>query len=206
MAASGVFGVSPDSLVPPSTQPTQLHGKPYTKEFFDDWWKTAPGRIKSIIQNQKISLVRDLELILAATTRIPGMGFAGVTSSFQAWMMETLGNFQMLPHYETESSERKKSAKKTANPLQNDLEFARFFRENKAKFIQQALETDVGSTLLSYSLALIKKDKMDLKPDWLKQPKTQRLNSMVALGTQSAKKGFAEPPPFIYVPKKQHQN
>jgi hypothetical protein len=66
MTAANVFCVSPDSLVPPSTQAAQLHGEPYTKEFFEKWWKNGPKMIKSIIQNQKIALVRGFELILAA--------------------------------------------------------------------------------------------------------------------------------------------
>jgi transcriptional regulator with XRE-family HTH domain len=201
MTAANVFCVSPDSLVPPSTQPTQLHGEPYTKEFFENWWKNGPELIKSIIQNQKIALVRDFELILAAANRIPGMGVVGVTASFQFWMIETLKNFQLFPHYETELDERKKRGKKSTNQLNDDLEFARLFRENKAKFIQEAFEADAGPTLLSHHLAEIKKFGMDLNPDVLKQPKAQRLKSLVALGTKSAKKGFAEPPAFLYFPK-----
>jgi transcriptional regulator with XRE-family HTH domain len=99
LAAAVVFSVSPESLVPPSTQPTQLHGERYTKEFFEEWWKTAPERVRSIIQHLKSGMLRDFEMILAAVMRAPGMSFGGVQVSFYCWAADTIINFHLLPHY-----------------------------------------------------------------------------------------------------------
>src|SRR5580692_11756108 len=136
MTAAAVFSVAANSLVPPSKQPTRLHGEPYTKEFFEDWWKNGPKLIESIIQQQKALLVRDFELVLTAAMRLPGMSYGGVMASFNQWLFETMHKFQLLPHYETEWKERRTKAKGKPKTTQADWELVKLFVENKSKFIQ----------------------------------------------------------------------
>jgi transcriptional regulator with XRE-family HTH domain len=152
MSLTNVFGVSPDSMLPPSTQPTECFGgKPYTKEFFEDWWKNGAGQINHHTLEQKSTMVRDLKMVLAAAMRVPGRAFGGVFTSYYNWLTKLMDNCQLWPHYEAELNERMGRAKKTTNPLHADLEFGRLFRQNKSKFIQEAFESEVRPTTLMRS-------------------------------------------------------
>jgi transcriptional regulator with XRE-family HTH domain len=139
LAASFVFGITPNSLVPPSTELIKLmDGQPFTKEFYDRWWNASPDLMRPVRQQHKEWMVRDLEMVLAAAMRVPGMGFGAVMNAFLCWTRETMTNFQLFPHYETEWNERIKRARKKPNKIQADWESVRLFAENKSKFIQEA--------------------------------------------------------------------
>jgi hypothetical protein len=181
-----------NSLIPPSTQPMRIDGEPYTKEFFDDWWKNAPERIKPVIQHQKMSMVRELEMVLAAAMRVPGMGCGGVIASFNSWAMESIIHLKLEPYYETEWNERIKKAKKKPNKTQADWELVKLFIENKPKFIQEAFEADLSPTpFIAGHLAEKRGEiKNDSAPNWKKKSKPEKLKSIADFATKIAKKLF----------------
>jgi len=181
MSLTNVFGVSPDSMLPPSTQPTECFGgKPYTKEFFKDWWKNGAGQINPHTLEQKSYMVRDLEMVLAAALRVPGRGFGGVFTSYYNWLTKLMDDCQLWPHYEAELNERMDRPKKT-NPLHADLELARLFRENKSQFIQEAFESELRPTILVQSW--LKKKSRDLKKELPIKPK-KKLSKLEKLKAQ----------------------
>jgi hypothetical protein len=194
MSAAMVFGIAPNSLIPPSIQPMGIDGTPYTKKFFDDWWKTGPERIKPIIQQLKALMVREVEMVLAAAMRLPGMNIGAVTTSLNVWAMETIIKFKLEPLYEAEWNERIKRAKETTNQLHADLEFAKLFRENKSKFIQEAFEVDLSPTPFMAGQLALKRDeiKNDPAPVWKKKSKSEKLKSLADFVTTGAKKRFRE--------------
>jgi transcriptional regulator with XRE-family HTH domain len=190
LSASLVFGVSANSLIPPSTQPVRVDGEIYTKEFCDGWWKTAPEKVKPAIQHFKALMVRELEMVLAAAIRVPGMGVGAVLASFNTWAMETIIDLELEPHYEAEWNERINRAKKKSNQIQADWELVKLFIGNKAQFIQEAFEADLSPTPfmaghLAEKSGLIKQDL-----DWKKKSKFEKLKSMADFGTTVSKKAF----------------
>ena len=147
---TNVFGVSADSMLPPSSEPIECFGdKPYTKEFFEDWWKNGAERMKFRTLDQKEGMVRDLEMVLAAAMRVPGRGFGAVFTCYYDWLMKLMDDCQLWPHCEAEVRERIKKTKKTPNELRGDLELARLLRENKSRFLQEVFESDPHSTTLT---------------------------------------------------------
>jgi transcriptional regulator with XRE-family HTH domain len=190
MAASFVFAVEPNSLVPPSTQPIKLEdGKPYTKEFFNGWWNIPPEILKARIQPQKMWMLRDLELVVAAAMRVPGISVGGVIMSFHIWVKDTMTNFNLLPHYDAEFKERIKKARKKPNKTQADWELVKLFCENKPKFIQEAFEADVSPTLSLMARAEADNQaKEEGDQDWKKKSKQEKLKLGSNLMTKTARK------------------
>ncbi len=190
--ASLVFGLAPNSLIPPSTHPLRIDGKIYTKKLFDEWWKNAPEKVKPAIQHFKALMVREFEMVLAAAMRVPGMSIGAVFGSFNTWAMETVVDMKLKPHYEAEWKERTEKASKKANPLHTDLEFARLFRENKSQFIQEAFEADLTPTPFMIG-PLVEKSghiKKESDLDGKKKSKSEKLKSSVDFGTEEARKAF----------------
>jgi hypothetical protein len=144
------------------------------------------------IQHFKALMARELEIVLAAAMRVPGMGVGAVLGSFNTWAMETIIKLKLEPHYEEEWNERIEKANKKTNQLQTDLEFARLFREDKSQFKQAAFEADLSPTPFMAG-HLAKKSgriKEDSDLDWKKKSKSEKLKSMADFGTEEAKKAF----------------
>jgi transcriptional regulator with XRE-family HTH domain len=107
MSLGNVFAVDPDSMLPPSTQPRDaFEGKPYTKEFFENWWKRGAEDMKHFNLSQKKRMVIDLETVLAAAMRTPGRGFGAISTSYYDWLIDLMDDCQLWPHYETEIRQR----------------------------------------------------------------------------------------------------
>ncbi len=181
ISLASVFGVAPNSLLPPSTQPTEIDGKPYTKEFFEGWWKKAPEVVKPWTLLLKELMVRDLEMVLAAAMRAPGMGFGGVYTSFYVWLMGMMDDCQFWPHYEAELNERVKKGKNKPNKVQADWELVQSFIENKSKFLQEAFESDLRVTTLVQNLEERKKGNLKKRfPTNLEElPKLEKLKAQM---------------------------
>ncbi|MGA9451119.1 MAG: helix-turn-helix transcriptional regulator [Verrucomicrobiia bacterium] len=137
-AAFSVFGVSLESLVPPSTGPTCLiEGTPYTKEIFEAWWNVSVEQKQALGIHLQTRLIVELELVLAASWRLPGMVGLGVMGSLVVWVKDVMHNFQLLPHYETEWNERVK--KMQTGKFQLDREQYVSFCWDKYKLLQKTL-------------------------------------------------------------------
>jgi transcriptional regulator with XRE-family HTH domain len=133
-----VFGVSHKSILPPSTQPREcITSKPYTKEFFDDWWKNGAEQNKFHTLEDKETMVRDLEMVLAAAMRVPGRGFGGILTSYYDWLMKLMDDCHLWPHFETELNERMKKTESSPNKFQFDVALARLVREDKSRFLTE---------------------------------------------------------------------
>lgn len=171
-----VFGVSHKSILPPSTLPLAIDGKPYTKEFYEDWWKNGADAMKDINLSQKETMMRDLEMVLAAAMRVPGRGFGGVLTSYYDWLMKLMDDCQLWPHFEVEFNERMKKTESTPNKFQVDVALARLVRENKSKFL---IEPDPLLTILVRRLWEKKdrklKNELPIKPK--KLSKIQKLKA-----------------------------
>jgi transcriptional regulator with XRE-family HTH domain len=189
MATPMVFGVEPRSLVPPSTHPVKLEdGKPYTKEFFEKWWNISPEERKRRIQPQKLLMLKELELLVAAAIRLPGMAVGAVITSFHLWAQETMTHHNLFPHYDAEWNERVKRAKKKSNKIQSDLELVQLFRENKAKFILKVFEGDDSPTIsLATRLEMAERLKEESDQDWKKKSKQEKLTSAANVFTKTAR-------------------
>lgn len=188
--ASLVFGVTPNSLIPPSTYPRRVDGEIYTKEFFEDWWKRAPEKIKPVIQYFKALMVRELEMVLAAAMRVPGMSIGAVLGSFNTWAMETIIDLKLEPHYEAEWNERIIRAKQKPNQTQADWELVKLFIENKAQFIQEAFEADLSLTPFMAGHLADKKGLFKQDLHWKKKSKFEKMRFMADFGTNEATKAF----------------
>jgi transcriptional regulator with XRE-family HTH domain len=193
LAASIVFGVIPNSLIPPSTQPIKLmDGKPYTKEFFEKWWNSPPGQMEPERQKNKAWMLRELEMLLAAAMRLPGMRFNAVFSSFISWIKGAMINFDLPIQYEAEWKERVKKARKKPNTIQADWELVNLFIKNKSKFLQEAFEADVSPTMFwpeawESLKNHVKKRGCEELP---KKSKSEKLKWLIDLTSESAQKGF----------------
>jgi len=189
-AASFVFGVDPNSLVPPSTDPVKLEdGQPYTKEFFDGWWKTAPEIVGARIQPLKMWMLKELELLVAAAIRAPGISVGGVITSFHRWLQDTILDFDLASHQEAEWKERGKKARENPNKTLVDWELVKLFAQNKSKFIQAAFEADVDPPLsLIARLEGEKQVKADGELKWKNKSKQEKLKLGTNLLTKTVRK------------------
>jgi transcriptional regulator with XRE-family HTH domain len=193
LAAAAVFGVLPNSLIPPSRQPVNLtDGRPYTKEFFIECWNLPPESMKPVRKRHKLWMLRELELILAAAMRLPGMGFNGVFISFVSWMRGAIRTFNLYPLYEAEWKERKRKARKKTNKTQADWELVKLFVENKAQFIQEAFEADVSPTAFCPDLLEAQKNYAKSKgcEELGKKSKSEKLKWTMDMTTEAMQKGF----------------
>ena len=191
-SAAFIFGVVPNSLIPTSTRLMRVDGKPYTKEFYNEWWSAAPERIKPFIQHLKALMVRELEIVLAAAMRVPGMSIFGILNSFNTWAMETIIHSKLEPHYEAEWNERIQKAKKKPKNAQADWEMVKLFIENKPKFIQEAFEADLSPTPFMAGHLAEKRGsiKKESPSEWKKKSKSEKLKAMADFQTETGKKAF----------------
>jgi transcriptional regulator with XRE-family HTH domain len=191
VAASIVFCVKPDSLCPPSTQPLHfIDGQPYTREFFIKWWKASPDQMRPSRRLQKLGMLRELEMLIAAAMRLPGMGFNSLFCSFVSWVRRALVGFDLLPHYQAEWNERKRKAQKPPNKTQADWALVQLFCEDKAKFILESFEKDLNPTSFCPDLLELHKGYVKGKGHEGKRPKPERLKGMMALTSETMQKGF----------------
>lgn len=193
LAASIVFCVIPNSLIPPSTQPLNIvDGKPYTKEFYEKWWNSPPDQMRPSRLQQKLGMLRELEMLMAAAMRLPGMGFNSVFSSFISWMKGTMINFDLPAHYEAEWKERVEKARKKPNKTHADWELVKLFAENKSKFLQEAFEADVNPTMFwPEGLESLKNYAKSKGAEELgKKTKPEKLKWLMDFTSEGVKKGF----------------
>jgi transcriptional regulator with XRE-family HTH domain len=187
---AAVFAVNPESIFPPSSEPKVMDGKPYTKEFFEEWWKNGPKIAKPDLLSNKECMVRDLEMVLAAAMRAPGMVFYGVHTSFYIWLIDLMNDGQFWPHHEAELKERFEKAKNCPNKFESDWEMARLFREDKSKFLQGVFESDLRETTLVKMSKEKKKGDLEKElPDNLDElPKTEKLKAQAGFFPKMYKK------------------
>jgi transcriptional regulator with XRE-family HTH domain len=164
MSLGNVFAVSPESLLPPSVQPRELfEDKPYTKEFFENWWKKGKQDMESFNLRQKQRMVEDLETILAAAMRVPGRSFGAVLTSYYDWLIDLMDDCRLWPHYETELQEWLKKARSSNDKFQCFLAdlVVQSLRDNNLNSLPDIFNPNLlPTTLLG---ALFKRKKGNLK-------------------------------------------